>query len=133
VARSGAHSFAGYSTGDCLVVDLSRLTAVEVEADGRAGWGQERRCCRSIGRCGRDSSAEVAEANVEWTDGLYAAVRRFRSGFAYQNCIDPRLDDWARAYFGANFARLRAVKSRYDPDDLFHFAHSVPLARRVPG
>jgi hypothetical protein len=35
IARSGAHSFAGYSTGDGLVVDLSGLTAVNV--DSRTG------------------------------------------------------------------------------------------------
>jgi FAD/FMN-containing dehydrogenase len=34
IPRSGAHSFAGYSTGEGLVVDLSGLNAVEVEPGG---------------------------------------------------------------------------------------------------
>ena len=42
ILRSGAHSFGGYSTGDELVVDLSGLDGVEVEAGGelaRVGAG----------------------------------------------------------------------------------------------
>src|SRR3954467_14147836 len=32
IPRNGAHSFAGYSTGDGLVVDVSRLSSVDVDA-----------------------------------------------------------------------------------------------------
>jgi FAD/FMN-containing dehydrogenase len=75
-----------------------------------------------------DSPADVVDANLEWTDDFYAAVEPWRSGFAYQNYPDARLEDWQHAYYGQNLARLREVKSRYDPDNLFSFAQSVPLA-----
>jgi len=42
IPRSGAHSFAGYSTGGGVVLDLSRLSDVEVERGGeraRLGGG----------------------------------------------------------------------------------------------
>ena len=39
VARSGGHSYGGYSTTAGVIVDVSRLTAISLRADGRAGIG----------------------------------------------------------------------------------------------
>jgi FAD/FMN-containing dehydrogenase len=74
------------------------------------------------------ASEDVVAANLEWADGLYEAVAPYRSGFAYQNYIDADLEDWQHAYYGSNLARLRTVKSKYDPDDFFSFAQSIPPA-----
>jgi FAD/FMN-containing dehydrogenase len=32
---------------------------------------------------------------------------------------------WQRAYWGANYAQLRAIKTKYDPDGLFFVHHGV--------
>jgi hypothetical protein len=58
---------------------------------------------------------------------LYASMRPFVSGRAYVNYCDLELADWADAYWGANLARLKQIKSAFDPDNVFRHAQSVPL------
>ncbi len=49
----------------------------------------------------------------------------FGNGQAYQNYADPRIERPLRAYYGANLARLRAVKQAVDPDDRFRPAQGI--------
>ena len=76
-------------------------------------------------------SAGVAPSTVQqaqaWLNSWYATLRPYVSGEAYQNYIDPSLANWQQAYYGSNLARLKQVKKKWDPDDVFHFAQSIPL------
>jgi FAD/FMN-containing dehydrogenase len=47
------------------------------------------------------------------------------SGAGYVSLIAPPLAVLQRAYYGANLPRLRAVKRKVDPHDLFHFPQSI--------
>ncbi len=84
--------------------------------------------CAYLSFWGKEDSLDRATACAEWTRTTHAAMRAHASGAAFQNYIDPELADARRAYFGANLARLRAVKRRYDPAGRFDFAQGVGSA-----
>jgi hypothetical protein len=73
------------------------------------------------------AAASVVAANQQWLGTVWESMRGFVSGQAYQNYADPSLPGWAKAYYGANLARLQQVKVKYDPEDVFKFAQSVPV------
>jgi Berberine and berberine like len=60
-----------------------------------------------------------------WINSYYRAVHPHASGQAYQNYPDPSLSNWQQAYYGANYARLQMIKTRYDPKPLFTFPQAI--------
>jgi FAD/FMN-containing dehydrogenase len=70
-------------------------------------------------------TAEGTGAALRWLDATGQALRPYVTGAAYQNYIDPRLENWPEAYYGANLERLRAVKAQVDPDGVFRFAQGI--------
>jgi hypothetical protein len=71
------------------------------------------------------STSSEIEAGANWLTWLGSDVFNPATG-AYQNYIDPNLVDWQSAYYGSNLERLSLVKKKYDPDNRFVFAQSIP-------
>lgn len=83
-------------------------------------------CAQYQSRWNVDAPAAVKDANITWLEGFHAAMAKWNRG-AYVNYPDPTLEDYAEQYYGANLPRLQTIKRAYDPDNLFHFAQSIPV------
>ena len=65
-----------------------------------------------------------------WTRETYAALQPFVGHGRYVNYLDDdEPGDPAAAAYGVNYARLRAIKSKYDPENFFHMNQNIrPLS-----
>jgi FAD/FMN-containing dehydrogenase len=73
------------------------------------------------------SVPEIAEPLREQLDAAKAALAPYANGREYSNFKEQATDP--ASFFGpATYARLRAVKSVYDPGNLFRANHEIPPA-----
>ena len=47
---------------------------------------------------------------------------------AYVNVPNAGMAGWEAAYWGPNVDRLRSIKANYDPENVFNFEQSLPVA-----
>jgi FAD/FMN-containing dehydrogenase len=72
------------------------------------------------------TDAVHTDANIAWSRDTFAAMKpHFGSGRWLNYLGDDQGDDAIHAAYGSNYDRLREVKRRYDPDNLFHLNHNV--------
>ncbi len=86
-----------------------------------AGWGT-----RGVPGSG-DALTPRAQA---WIAEFSQALRPYVDG-AYVNVPNIGMQDWETAYWGRrNFGRLRMIKAKYDPQNVFQYEQSIPPATR---
>jgi len=71
------------------------------------------------------------EANISWVRNYWEALHPFSSGGGYINFMDA--DDSSRTSdnYGENWNRLRQVKAKWDPDNVFHVNQNIRPADHV--
>jgi len=73
------------------------------------------------------------EANVAWVRETYDELQPFIKQSRYVNYLDDdeaeRGPDPVRAAYGSNYDRLVEIKTRYDPDNVFHLNFNIPPRR----
>jgi FAD/FMN-containing dehydrogenase len=68
------------------------------------------------------------ETHRDWVDGIAGAIGKEGAG-GYVGFLDDQDEEALRAaYPNGAWERLRGVKRRYDPDNLFHLNHNIPPA-----
>jgi FAD/FMN-containing dehydrogenase len=66
------------------------------------------------------------EANIAWGRETFAAMRPHLGTGRWLNYLgDDEAEDAIRAAYGPNYDRLREVKRRYDPNNVFHLNHNI--------
>jgi len=66
---------------------------------------------------------------VQWARETYDAMRPFMSATHYVNYLDDdEGQDAASAAYGPNYQRLQAIKTKYDPMNVFHLNQNIPPA-----
>jgi hypothetical protein len=69
------------------------------------------------------------ERNVAWTRQAFDNLQPFLSGNRYVNYLDDdeeqRGADPVRAAYGENYDRLVDVKTKYDPENIFHLNFNI--------
>ena len=68
----------------------------------------------------------ATDANIAWTRETHAALEPELSSRRWLNYLgDDQGDDAIRGAYGPNYDRLREIKRRYDPDNVFHLNHNI--------
>jgi hypothetical protein len=74
------------------------------------------------------------ETNIAWTKKLAAEMKPFASGRVYLNFIGDEGEARVRASLGLRaYARLQALKDRYDPDNLFSLNQNIKPSGALSG
>ena len=69
-----------------------------------------------------------APAHRDWVTRVWAGLRPCTAGVYVNELGDEGPDRVRAAYHPASWSRLRALKARYDPDNVFHLNQNIPPA-----
>jgi FAD/FMN-containing dehydrogenase len=68
----------------------------------------------------------ATEANTRWTRETHAALAPHLAARRWLNYLgDDQAEDAVQAAYGPNYHRLREIKRRYDPTNVFHLNHNI--------
>ena len=66
------------------------------------------------------------EVNVQWVRDTFAALEPYTAPRTLVNYAGSDQADEIVAFYGPNLDRLRDIKRRYDPDNVFHLNQNIP-------
>jgi Berberine and berberine like len=94
-------------------------------AEPGAGWGPRR--CEMTAEATGEADPVTPEC-LAWIAEFSEALEPYVNG-AYVNVPNAGMADWETAYWGAGVDRLRAIKAKYDPHNVFSFEQSIRQAQ----
>lgn len=73
------------------------------------------------------SESSDMQKNIDLVNNTRIDLQPFITG-SYVNVPNLDLQNYGQEYYGDNFTRLQQIKAKYDPDNFFSFAQSIPPA-----
>ena len=134
-----SHNFIELSDGllDTLVDYVQRLPTAECEIFiGQLGGASSRIPADATAYPHRDANFVMnvhtrwrerrdEQASIGWARDLFAATAPHATGGVYVNFMPDDEKDRVAGAYGGNYARLAALKAKYDPDNLFRLNQNV--------
>ncbi len=74
---------------------------------------------------GADPDADNAEKLTHWAKEYWQALHPYGAGGGYVNFMMDEGSDGVKATYGDNYPRLVAIKTKYDPHNLFHVNQNI--------
>jgi len=74
---------------------------------------------------GRWDEAKDDQKNIGWAREFFKASAPYASAGAYVNFMTAEEGDRVASAYGSNYERLREIKRRYDPENVFHFNQNI--------
>ncbi|KAL8800460.1 MAG: hypothetical protein Q9182_005172 [Xanthomendoza sp. 2 TL-2023] len=69
---------------------------------------------------------DMLKGQVEMTDQYIPQLKALApDSAAYLNEADWRDPQWKEAFYGTNYAKLKSIKAKYDPYDIFYAPTAV--------
>jgi FAD/FMN-containing dehydrogenase len=101
--------------------------AVRRVGKDETAWGY-RDATWSMVIAGVDPDPANNERMTKWARDYWHALHPYSAGASYINFMMEEGGDRIRATYGDNYARLRKVKAKYDPDNFFHVNQNIEPA-----
>ena len=70
-------------------------------------------------------SSEEDEKHISWTRKFYEAMQDYTSNRVYVNALGIEGEERVKEAYGESYQRLSALKSKYDPENLFRLNQNI--------
>jgi FAD/FMN-containing dehydrogenase len=81
---------------------------------------------------GVDPDPANNEKTIAWTKSYWDALHPYSAGGAYVNFMMDEGEERVKATYGENYPRLRRIKNKYDPDNLFRVNQNIKPGKAAP-
>ena len=106
-----------------IIIGLIAGAANRVPAEAMAYGHRDAKFVMNVH--GRWDEAAHDKTCISWARAFFEASAPYASGGAYVNFMTEDESDRVAAAYGANYARLRQIKKRYDPENIFHMNQNI--------